>query len=74
MSAIRFSSSSNPGLTHLSVKTFHSCGKADCTGSGRSKSWENKDFGPVQNTLLSERFQGQKLTFWPAFFENINYI
>jgi hypothetical protein len=69
MSAIHFSSRSNHGLAHLTVKTFHSCGKADCTGSGRSKSRrENKDFGPDQNALLSERFQGQKLTFLPAFF------
>jgi hypothetical protein len=66
MWAVRFSSSSNPGLAHVTVKTFHSCGKADCTGSGHSKSQrENKDFGPDQNALLSERF----LTFWPAFFK-----
>ena len=69
MLAILFSSSSNPGLARLTVKTFHNCGKADCTGSGQSKSWrENKNFGPDQKALLSERFQGQKLTFWPAFF------
>jgi hypothetical protein len=69
MSAVRFSSSSNPGLALLTVKTFHSCGKANFTGSGHSKSRrENKDFEPDQNALLSERFQGQKLIFWPAFF------
>jgi hypothetical protein len=69
MSAVLFSSSSNPGLAHLTVKTFHNCGKADYTGSGQSKSrWENKNFGPDPNDLLSEEFQGQTLTFWPAFF------
>jgi hypothetical protein len=69
MTCVRFSSSSNPILAHLTVKAFHSCGEADCTASGQSKSRrENKDFWPDQNALLSERFQGQKLTFWPAFF------
>jgi hypothetical protein len=69
MSGVLLSSSSNPGLAHLTVKTFLNCGKADCTGSGQSKSRrKNKNFGPDQNALLSERFQGQKLTFWPAFF------
>ena len=29
---------------------------------------ETKIFGPDQKALLSERFQGQKLSFWPAFF------
>jgi hypothetical protein len=28
---------------------------------------ENKDFGADQNAPLSEQFQEQKLTFWPAF-------
>ncbi len=69
MSAVCFSSSSNQGLTHLTVETFLICGKADYTGSWHSKSRrENKDFGPYQNARFSERFQGQKLTFWPAFF------
>jgi hypothetical protein len=61
MSAVLFSSCSNPGLVHLTVKTFHNCGKADCTGSGHSKSrLKNLGFGPYWNTLLSERFQEQK--------------
>ncbi len=68
MSAVLFSSSSNPGLAHLTVKTFHNCGKADCSGSGQSKSQrENKNFGPDQNALLSERFEGQKLLFGLLF-------
>jgi hypothetical protein len=47
MSAVLLSSSSNPGLAHLTVKTFHNCGKADCTGRGQSKSrHKNLDFGP----------------------------
>ncbi len=71
MSAILFSSSSNPGLSHLSVTTFHNCGKADCTGSGQSKNrLKNLDFGPYLNPLLSEPFQGQKLTFWPVFLKH----
>jgi hypothetical protein len=71
MSAVLFSSSSNPGLAHLTVKTFHNCGKADCTGTRQSKSWrETKNFGPDQNALLSERFEGQKFTFWPAFLKH----
>jgi hypothetical protein len=32
-----FSSSSNPRLAHLTVKTFHIFGEADCTASGHSK-------------------------------------
>ncbi len=32
---------------------------------------KKKNFRPDQNALLSERFFGQKLTFWPAFFKNI---
>jgi hypothetical protein len=64
-----FSSSSNPRLAYLTVKTFHSCGEADCTASGHSKSrQENKDFGQDQNALHTLRaILGEKLTFWPAF-------
>jgi hypothetical protein len=48
---------------------LHSSREADYTVSGHSKSRrENKNFGQDQNALLSEQFQGQKLTFWPAFF------
>jgi hypothetical protein len=77
MLCVRFSSSSNPRLGHLTVKTFlsYGFGEADCTGSGHSKSRrQKKDFGPDQNALLSEGFKGQKFTFWPVFFYNINYI
>ena len=65
---VRFFSSSN--LTaHLTVKTCHSGGEADCTASGHSKSRrEHKDFGPDQSAILLERFQRQILTFWPVFF------
>ena len=52
-----FPATLTPGLAHLNVKTFHNCGEASCTASGHSKSrGENKDFGPDQNALLSERF------------------
>ncbi len=58
-----------PGLAHITVKTFHSCGEADCTASGHSKSRrEQKDFGPDQSAILSERFQRHILIFLPAFF------
>ncbi len=51
--AVLFSSSFNPGLTHVTVKTFHNCGKADCTGSGQSKSrLKNLDLGRIR-TLYS---------------------
>ena len=54
---------------HLTVKTCHSGGEADCTASGHSKSRrEHKDFGPDQSAILLERFQRQILTFWPVFF------
>ncbi len=55
--AFIFPAALTPGLANLSVKIFHSCGEADCTASRHSKSQrENKDFGPDQNALLSERF------------------
>jgi hypothetical protein len=70
MSAFRSSSSSNPGLAHLTVKTFHSSGEVDCTRSGHSKSrLEHKDFGLDQSAILLEPFQRQILTFWPVLFK-----
>ena len=67
--AFVFPAALTSGLAHLTVKTFHSCGEADCTASGHSKSRrEHKDFGPDQSAILLERFQRQILTFWPVFF------
>ncbi len=66
-----FPAALTPGLAHLTVKTFRSCGEADCTACGHSKSRrEHKDFGPDQRAILSERFQRQILTFWPVFLKH----
>jgi hypothetical protein len=69
MSAVLFSSSSNPGLAHLTVKTFHNCGKADCTESGQSKSQEFLT-GSERSTLRA--ISGAKIDFLACFFLNIN--
>ncbi len=67
--AFVFSAALTPGLAHLTVKTFHNCGEADCPTSGHSKSRrKHKDFGPDQSAILSERFQRQILTFLACFF------
>ncbi len=65
------SSSSNPGLAHLTVKTFHNYGKADCTGSGQSKSRrENKNFGPDQMLYSQSDFRGKNWLFGLLFFKH----
>ena len=58
-----------PPLSHIAVQYFLSCGETNYTPSGHLKSRRKiDDFGPDQNARFSERFQGEKLTFWPAFF------
>ncbi len=58
---VRFPASLTPGLAHLTVKTFHSCGEADCTASGHSKSRrENKDFwGGIRMLYSQSDFRGR---------------
>ncbi|MFN9999753.1 MAG: hypothetical protein ACK559_01370, partial [bacterium] len=61
---------SNPRLAHIAVKTFHSCGEADCTASGHSKSRrENKDFRARSETSTLRAISGAKIYFLACFFK-----
>ncbi len=55
-------------VSHATVPTDRLCFIYSLHSWALKNRRENKNFGPDQKALLSERFQGQKLSFWPAFF------
>jgi hypothetical protein len=70
MSPVRFSSNSNPGLAHLTVKTFHSCGEANWLEAGIQKVGTKIWILGCRRTLGSQGNFGSKTNFLTFFLKH----